>query len=91
MLGRRAIEIRNLNRIRVGIKNRIAEVTGSGYKDIKMNHVSEYPKEYALHCIDIEVELLHEIFDKVNREIEYPLTEEERLDIWNQYSIKRKI
>lgn len=44
-IGRRAIEIRNLNRIRVGIKNRIAEVTGSGYKDIKMNHVSEYPKE----------------------------------------------
>ena len=39
-VGRRAITIRNLNNIRVNIKNKIAEETGIGFKDIKMNHAS---------------------------------------------------
>ena len=39
-VGRRAIAIRELNKLRVGIKNKIAEETGSGFKDIKMNHAS---------------------------------------------------
>ena len=40
-VGRRAIEIRNMNKIRISIKNEITEVTGSGFKDIKVNHASE--------------------------------------------------
>ncbi len=40
-VGRRAIEIRNLNKIRISIKNEITEVTGSGFKDVKVNHASE--------------------------------------------------
>jgi uncharacterized protein YxjI len=40
-VGRRAILIRGLNKKRVGIKNQIAEETGLGFKDIKMNHASE--------------------------------------------------
>ena len=39
-VGRRAIEIRNINQQRVSIKNQITEETGSGFKDIKMNHAS---------------------------------------------------
>lgn len=39
-VGRRAIEIRNLNKIRIGIKNEITEITGSGFKDVKVNHAS---------------------------------------------------
>jgi len=39
-VGRRAIEIRNLNRERVAIKNKIIEETGSGFKDIKVNYAS---------------------------------------------------
>ena len=40
-VGKRAILIRNLNRERVAIKNRIIEETGIGFKDVKVNHASE--------------------------------------------------
>lgn len=40
-VGRRAIKIREINKIRISIKNEIVEVTGSGFKDIKMNHASQ--------------------------------------------------
>ena len=40
-VGRRAIEIRNINKIRISIKNEITEATGSGFKDVKVNHASE--------------------------------------------------
>ena len=39
-VGRRAIRIREINKIRISIKNEIAETTGSGFKDVKMNHAS---------------------------------------------------
>ncbi|MBL7148395.1 MAG: hypothetical protein ISS82_06215 [Nanoarchaeota archaeon] len=39
-VGRRAIQIREINKIRIAIKNEIVEATGSGFKDIKMNHAS---------------------------------------------------
>lgn len=39
-VGRRAIKIRETNKIRITIKNEIAEITGSGFKDVKMNHLS---------------------------------------------------
>jgi len=40
LVGRRAIEIRELNKQRIAIKNKIVEETGLGFKDIKMNHAS---------------------------------------------------
>ncbi len=40
-VGRRAIEIRRKNGIRVSIKGEIVEKTGMGYKDIKINHASD--------------------------------------------------
>lgn len=40
-IGRRAIKIRELNKQRISLKNKIAEETGFGFKDIKMNHASE--------------------------------------------------
>ena len=39
-VGRRAIAIRELNKQRVGLKNKIVEETGLGFKDVKMNHAS---------------------------------------------------
>jgi uncharacterized protein YxjI len=40
-IGRRALRIRDLNRVRVAVKNQIAELTGqSEFKDCKMNHIS---------------------------------------------------
>jgi phage gp16-like protein len=39
-VGRRAIKIRENNGKRVRIKSLIVEKTGSGYKDIKINHAS---------------------------------------------------
>ena len=39
-VGRRAILIREKNKQRVAIKNKITEVTGVGFKDVKMNHAS---------------------------------------------------
>jgi hypothetical protein len=40
-VGRRAIAIRDLNKVRVGIKNKITEATKTGYIDVKVNHGSE--------------------------------------------------
>lgn len=40
-IGRTAIKIRESNGIRVGIKGKIVEICGIGYKDIKINHASE--------------------------------------------------
>ena len=40
-VGRRAILIRNLNRERVALKNKIIEETGIGFKDVKVNHASQ--------------------------------------------------
>jgi len=39
-VGRRAIAIRGINKLRVGVKNQIVEATGRGFRDIKMNHGS---------------------------------------------------
>ncbi len=39
-VGRRAIIIREKNKIRVGIKNEMVEKYEEGFKDIKMNHAS---------------------------------------------------
>jgi hypothetical protein len=39
-IGRRAIEIRNLNRVRVDIKNKIAKSVGQ-FEERKVNHASE--------------------------------------------------
>lgn len=39
-VGRRAIAIRELNKIRVGYKNNIVDIFKEGYKDIKINHAS---------------------------------------------------
>ena len=40
-VGRRAIAIRGLNKIRVGYKNEMVEKFGEGFRDIKVNHGSE--------------------------------------------------
>ena len=40
-VGRRAIAIRQLNKQRISIKNKIVEMTGEGFKDIKVNHGSD--------------------------------------------------
>ena len=40
-VGRTAIEIRKVNSKRVKLKGDIAEKTGSGFRDIKINHASE--------------------------------------------------
>ena len=40
-VGRRAIEIRELNKKRISVKNEIVDKTGKGFKDVKMNHASE--------------------------------------------------
>ena len=37
-IGRRALKIRDLNRIRMKVKNDIVELTGDGFKDCKMNY-----------------------------------------------------
>lgn len=39
-VGRRAIAIRELNKIRVGYKNEMVKIFGEGFEDIKMNHAS---------------------------------------------------
>lgn len=39
-VGRRALQIRDLNRQRIKYKNDIVDVMGTGYKDVKMNHGS---------------------------------------------------
>ncbi len=40
-VGKRAIEIRELNKQRISVKNRIIEETGLGFRDVKMNHASQ--------------------------------------------------
>ena len=40
-VGRRAIKIREINKIRISIKNEIVDALGIGFKDVKMNHASE--------------------------------------------------
>ena len=40
-VGRRALAIRELNKKRVAMKNKVVEETGLGFKDVKMNHASE--------------------------------------------------
>ena len=40
-IGKRAIEIREINKIRITIKNELVRESKSGFKDIKMNHISE--------------------------------------------------
>lgn len=40
-VGRRAIAIRDLNKQRITIKNEIAEETGLGFKEIKIDHASQ--------------------------------------------------
>jgi hypothetical protein len=40
-LGRRAIAIRNLNNIRIKLKNKIAEKLGCRVREIKRDHLSE--------------------------------------------------
>lgn len=40
-VGRRTIILRDMNKIRVKIKNDITEITGQGIKEIKRNHASE--------------------------------------------------
>ena len=39
-VGRRAIKIREFNKIRITYKNDVVDYFGEGYKDIKINHVS---------------------------------------------------
>jgi uncharacterized protein YxjI len=39
-VGRRAIKIREFNKIRVTYKNNVVDYFDEGYKDIKINHVS---------------------------------------------------
>jgi hypothetical protein len=39
-VGRRAIQIREFNKIRVKYKNEIVDIFDEGYKDIKINHAS---------------------------------------------------
>lgn len=40
-VGRRALEIRDINRERVALKNTLKEIFGDGFKDIKVKHGSE--------------------------------------------------
>lgn len=40
-IGRRAVKIRELNKIRVTYKNEIVDLFGEGFKDIKENHISQ--------------------------------------------------
>ncbi len=40
-IGRRALAIRDKNRIRVAIKNELIEVAGDGFPDIKRQHASQ--------------------------------------------------
>ena len=40
-VGRRSIQIRGFNKIRVGYKNEMVNLYSEGFEDIKMNHASE--------------------------------------------------
>jgi hypothetical protein len=39
-VGRRALEIRDINRERVALKNELKRIFGDGFKDYKVNHGS---------------------------------------------------
>ena len=39
-IGRRAVKVRDLNRLRMKVKNDIIDLTGDGFKDCKMNYGS---------------------------------------------------
>jgi len=39
-VGRRALAIRDLNKLRVSLKNVLVDQYGSGFKDVKLNHAS---------------------------------------------------
>jgi len=41
ILGSRAVKIRNLNMLRVALKNKINKYSKTGYKDVKVAHCSE--------------------------------------------------
>lgn len=40
-IGKRAIEIRNLNRRRIRYKNEINKITKNGFSEVKTNHLSQ--------------------------------------------------
>ena len=40
-IGRRAILVRDYNKLRVSIKNEIVRTTEMGFEDVKVNHISE--------------------------------------------------
>jgi hypothetical protein len=40
-VGRRALKIRDYNKERIAIKNKIIEATGIGHKDVKVHHASD--------------------------------------------------
>lgn len=40
-VGKRAIQIRDLNRERVAIKNALNELLHTGFKEVKVNHASQ--------------------------------------------------
>jgi len=40
-VGRRALAIRDLNKLRVAIKNEITSLAGEGFREVKINHASE--------------------------------------------------
>jgi hypothetical protein len=42
-IGRRAVEIRNYNNIRVNVKNNLAEALGDTVREIKYDHISDKP------------------------------------------------
>jgi len=44
-IGRKALEIRELNRQRIEVKNKICEETGEGFPEIKIDHTSVHPRE----------------------------------------------
>ena len=40
-IGKRAVQVTDLNRVRMGIKNNNTDLTGEGFKDCKMNYAGE--------------------------------------------------
>ena len=40
-VGRRAIKLRDLNKIRISIKNEIVKFVGQGFIEVKINHASQ--------------------------------------------------
>lgn len=44
-IGLRALQIRDINRERIAVKNKIVEKYKEGFKDIKINHASQESKQ----------------------------------------------